>query len=61
VRFEASSSRHGKAPTGPTFGIEPQDHTRQFAQASGFEEVGGEPRGEYPSCHGNAESVEHFL
>jgi len=43
------------------FGIDPQEHTRQFAQGSGFEEVGGEARREYPSCHGNAESVEHFL
>ncbi|MGB8330025.1 MAG: hypothetical protein WCE62_07840 [Polyangiales bacterium] len=43
------------------FGIESQEHKRQFLFGSGFEEVGGEALGGYPSVHGNAEGVEHVL
>lgn len=43
------------------FGIDPHEHTRQFAQGSGFEEVGGDALKGYPSDQGNAERVEHFL
>ena len=43
------------------FGIDMSVHTGQFREGSGFEEVGAEARQGYPSSHGNAEGVEHFL
>ena len=43
------------------FGIESSEQTGQFRLGSGFEEVGGAARRGYPSHHGNAEGVEHFL
>jgi len=43
------------------FGIDLQEHTRQFPLGSGFEEVVGEARRGYPSADGDAEGVEHFL
>ena len=43
------------------FGIECLEHTGQFRPGSGFEEVGGATGRGYPSIHGNAEGVEHFL
>jgi hypothetical protein len=61
VLFRASSSCLDKARADPMFGIDLSEHTRQFPQGSGFEEVGGEAYRGYPSDHGNAEGVEHFL
>ena len=43
------------------FGIEPQDYAGEFRAGSGFEEVGGNARRGYPSTHGDAKGVEHFL
>jgi len=43
------------------FGIEPHEHTSKFPAGSGFEEVGAEAGRGYPSGHGDAEGVEHFL
>jgi hypothetical protein len=61
VLFEASSSRREKARADPTFGIERHEHTSEFPTGSGFAEVGGEACWGYPSDHGDAEGVEHFL